>query len=75
MKQINLEIQDQNGDVIKQEVINIGNGDKFIIQAKEDIPLDTMKLIHDSVKNALTDEKVELVTVANTFEIKVLKVN
>ncbi|WP_299831732.1 hypothetical protein [uncultured Metabacillus sp.] len=74
MKQISLEIQDQYGETIKQETITINNGDKIIMQAKEDIPLDTVKLIHESVRHALTDESIELVTLANSFEIKVLKV-
>jgi len=74
MRKVKLEIQDQHGETIKQETITISDGDKIIMQAKEDIPLDTMKLIHDSVRNALADESIDLLTVANSFEIKVLKV-
>lgn len=75
MKTIQLQIQDVDGKVVLKSNIKIGDRDKLIIQASQDISMEQLKHIYELTKEVLESENQNLLILPDNVSIKVLKVN
>ncbi|MGM7720667.1 hypothetical protein [Metabacillus sp. Hm71] len=75
MKQIKLEIHNHIGEVVSEDILTVGEGDKVILQVPEGSTLEYQSRLHKAFKNTLISEDKNVISMPDNVKIKILKVN
>lgn len=73
MKQITLQIQDINEQVIDEKTITINDQDKLIFKPNKDVSIASLRKTFESMQKALTSDS-NLLYIPEWLELEVLKV-
>lgn len=74
MKNIKLEIQDVNGNLLSESNLVLEEGDKLLIQVPVNIKRSDINKVVDWIKKTFEDNEHHALILPDVFDVKVLKV-
>lgn len=73
MKKYTLQTITDIGELVKESILELNEGSILIVQPKIQIAMGTLKIIHETMANALQDGR-DVLTIPEFIELKVLEV-
>lgn len=74
MKQIKLEIHNHLGEMVEEDILTVGEGDKIILKVPPGTTLAHQKSLHEAFKIILTEDDKNVISIPDDVKIRVLKI-
>lgn len=74
-RKIKLEINDYQGNLVKEDELIIGDGDKLIISTAKEVSYKELVALFDLTKSVLENEDQNILMIHEGVRLKILKVN
>ena len=74
MKEITIRTLDSNGDLIKEDTIEVKEGNVIIHKVPSNTPISRAKLMHDGIKHVLQSEGERVLTISNNSSIQIMSI-
>lgn len=75
MKTFKLELHNVKGEIISEENLFLGEGDKLIIHVPDDTTMESIEQIFENVKMMMENDQLNVVLLPESVKLRVLKIN